>query len=144
MASALPIPLPVSAPRPVPAPACPLEARLVPLLRRAASAGRAEARVPLAACAAIDPAAPAETHARALLRALPGALRRRPRLWAPGAEGRSFDEAWLLALARALSSGDGDSSRFLLGRRARPEAAPLLAALMRALVARLDENLEPF
>lgn len=110
---------------------------LIALLRLASLTCRAGRRIPPAACTVIDPAAPVEDLVVALARLLPGALCRRPVIWRPGAEGRSFDEDWLLALAAALDAGDADSTRFLLGRRAHRHAAPAL----RLVVARLDARL---
>jgi hypothetical protein len=137
--AAQPLPLPVRARPAAPQAAAdwPAAEGLLALLREAAAAARAEARAPLAGCAAIDPAAPPPIVARALLRALPTALHRRPRVWSPGARGRSFDEAWLVALARALAVRDADSACFLLASRTRPDSAPLIAALMRQLLSGL-------
>lgn len=110
---------------------------LIALVRLAALSCRAGRRGPAPACAAIDPDAPVEDLIVALAKALPEALHRRPVIWRPGAAGRSFDEDWLLALAAALRAADADSVRFLLGRRVRPVAGPMLRSLVRRLDARL-------
>lgn len=61
-------------------------------------------------------------YAEALVRTLEQALQRRPRFYRPGNAEISFDEAWLMALLRALRTGDRDSATFLLHRRIRPAA----------------------
>ena len=72
-----------------------------------------------------------------LARTLPSLMLRRPVLWRPGATGRSFDEDWLLALLRAMQSGDRASERFLLARRARPEGGAVLRMLVGDVADRL-------
>ena len=130
--------MPVLQPRPAlrPDPVPPL----IALLRLAALECRTGPRVDLQACAAIAPDAGAEDFAIALACLLAAATDRRVVLWRPGAEGLSFDETWLTALAAALARGDADSVRFLTRRRARPEAGPVLRYLLEGLV----RNLESF
>lgn len=72
---------------------------------------------------------------RAGPRMLPAASERRPMIWRPGSDGLSFDETWLLALARALRAGDASSVRFLAARRVRPGAGPVLRMLVAGLSA---------
>ncbi|MBM2575222.1 hypothetical protein JQC91_02790 [Jannaschia sp. Os4] len=84
--------------------------------------------------------AEAEDMAAMLARLLPALLFRRPVLLRPGSPGRSFDEDWLLALARAEVSGDRRSARFLLARRARPDGAAVLRMLVGDLAARLGTD----
>ena len=116
----------------------PSQPALIALLRVCALECRAAARpAPHEACALLHPDADAVDHATALARRLPELLLRRPVIWAPGAAGRSFDESWLLAVARALVSEDRASVRFLLRRHARPTGHAVLSMLLRGMVARL-------
>lgn len=110
---------------------------LIAALRLAALECRAAPKASVAACALLGPDAGAEEYAGALARCLPQMLTRRPVLRRPGAARRSFDEEWLVALGRALGSGDRASARFLLRRRVRPEAAPYLSLLLIGLAERL-------
>ncbi|MEM9796149.1 MAG: hypothetical protein AAF919_06650 [Pseudomonadota bacterium] len=110
---------------------------LIALLRLAALECRAAPRPGMAPAEAMRVAA-IEDMVVMLARMLPNLLLRRPVIWRPGAEGRSFDEDWLLALAQALRTGDRHSARFLLGRRARPDGAAVLRMLVGDLAARLD------
>ena len=110
---------------------------LIALLRLAALECRAAPRVGLPPAEAMEAAA-VEDMVTVLARTLPALLLRRPVLWPPGAAGRSFDEAWLLALAAALWRGDRLSARFLLARRARPEGAAVLRMLLSDLGHRLQ------
>ncbi|TFL18827.1 hypothetical protein [Jannaschia formosa] len=112
---------------------------LIALLRFHALACRTSPRAGLTPEDAARAAA-VEDMALLLARMLPVLLLRRPVLWRPGTAGRSFDEDWLLALARALRAGDADSARFLLTRRARPEGAATLRMLVGDLAERLDTN----
>ncbi|WOI56695.1 hypothetical protein [Palleronia sp. LCG004] len=110
----------------------------VSCLRMAALDCRAAPRSSLKACELLDPDAGAEAHAALLTRTLPQMLRHRPVFWRPGASGRSFDEEWLLALARAIAHGDHSSARFLVRSRVHAQAAPTLMLLMRGMVGSLD------
>jgi len=56
-------------------------------------------------------------HAEALMRCLSEALQHRAVLFRPGTSERSFDEDWLLQLARAVSTRDEASTTFLLHSR---------------------------
>jgi hypothetical protein len=108
------------------------------LLRLGALECRAAARLELAgACRALDPAARPGELAAVIARALPQVLRQRPRILAPGAPDRTFDEAWLLAVLEAVRRGDRVSERFLLSRRCHPHRAAYLALLLREYDARL-------
>jgi len=69
-------------------------------------------------------------HAEALVQCLSKALDKPARLLAPGTDELSFDEHWLLGLARAHTRGDDASVAFLLGRRVRPENRRLVAFLI--------------
>lgn len=110
---------------------------LICLLRLSALACRTAPRGSVEGCGLLDPDADAADYAMALARAMPDVLTRRPVFWRPGAPGQSFDEAWLLALARAIRAGDRDSERFLVLRRVRVQARPILRLLMVGLVERL-------
>ncbi len=110
---------------------------LISILRLAALQCRTAPRASVTGCALLDPAATAADHAAALALCLPQMLLRRPVVHRPGTRRRSFDEDWLVALARALASGDRASARFLARRRARPEAVPYLALLLGGLTERL-------
>ncbi|MGB3553522.1 MAG: hypothetical protein WBA25_02660 [Jannaschia sp.] len=112
---------------------------LIDMLRLSALHCRSAARrSPQAACALLHPEANAGDYADALARALPGLLRRRPRIWTPGTPGQSFDEAWLATLFDAIRDGDGASTRFLIERFARPGNQAILRFLLVGLVDRLD------
>lgn len=106
-------------------------------LRLAALRCRVSRRADPRACTVLDPKARAEEAALRLAALLPQALLRRPVLHAPGAAARSFDESWLVSLAEAEARGDEASVRFLLRRRVRAAAAPLVLATLRSLLARL-------
>ena len=114
------------------------EPPLIALLRLAALECRAAPRAGLSLVETMRVAA-IEDMVTMLARVLPTLLNRRPVIWRPGATGQSFDEAWLIALARALRSGDSASERFLLARRARPEGAAVLRMLVGDVAARLDD-----
>ncbi|WP_179379356.1 hypothetical protein [Jannaschia marina] len=113
----------------------PAETRSAPppaiaLLRLAALDCRAAPRQALHACAVLAHEAGPIEHCMMLARALQSASDRRFVLWEPGSEGLSFDEGWLMALLEARTRGDGDSERFLLARRVRPQAWPVLRLLL--------------
>jgi hypothetical protein len=111
---------------------------LIALLRLAALECRVAPRASLRACALLHPSAGVADHVTMVARILPDALLRRPVIWRPGASERSFDEAWLLAIAQAIATGDADSERFLMRRRVRPAAIPILRLLLVALQKRLE------
>ena len=126
----IPVRMPEEAPKVAPAP-------IIALVRLAALECRAGPRHALQACAVLDPLAPPEDYIVALVRALQGAADRRMVFWRPGATGLSFDETWLSAVALASADGDADSLRFLLTRRLRPGAIPVVRLLMRGVMERL-------
>lgn len=74
------------------------------------------------ACALIstDPQSSREAHAEALMRCLSQAMNRRPVMLRTGSTEVSFDEAWLIRLAKSLARKDTDSAAFLLGSRIDP------------------------
>ncbi|TDL79478.1 hypothetical protein E2L08_09215 [Palleronia sediminis] len=113
---------------------------LVSFLRLAALGCRTAPRASVPACLTLCPEADAGTCATILAHALPELLARRPVLHAPGTAVRSFDEEWLLALARARARGDTASVRFLAGRRVRPHRRAALMVLLGALLDRLESN----
>jgi hypothetical protein len=110
---------------------------LIALLRLAALECRIAPRAGLPPAEAMR-VAEVEDMVTMLARLLPTLLMRRPVLWRPGTRGRSFDEDWVLALARALRTDDRASARFLLARRARPEGAATLRMLVGDVAARLS------
>lgn len=112
---------------------------LIAMVRLAALECRAAPRVGLSVADAMRVAA-VEDMVTLLARALPKLLNRRPAIRRPGSAGRSFDEDWLCALARALRSDDSASAHFLLARRARPEGAAVLRMLVGDIAARLDDG----
>ena len=59
----------------------------------------------------------ARRYADTLLRTLRDVLGRAPILHAPGTEGVSFDEAWLIRMIDRIKQGDEASMAFLLCRR---------------------------
>jgi len=90
---------------------------------------------PLESCALIgarDDAARA-AHAETLMRALPHALGHAPVLYRPGSTALSFDEAWIMELARSLSRGDMPSAEFLLRSRVPLHARRGLSFLLRSV-----------
>ncbi|MEL7099146.1 MAG: hypothetical protein AAGM84_09995 [Pseudomonadota bacterium] len=71
------------------------------------------------ACALLqlDGSATREAYSEALVRCLDTALGQRTQLFSPGVIERSFDERWLIALARASGREDEPSLSFLLSSR---------------------------
>jgi len=69
-----------------------------------------------------------------LVRCLSQALGRRPVLYRKGEQDRSFDEKWLIALARSLKAGDDASATFLLNSRVPKHARRNMVFLLRRLV----------
>ncbi|MBR3369247.1 MAG: hypothetical protein IKG52_01305 [Rhodobacteraceae bacterium] len=81
---------------------------------------RAKARLePFEACALLQnaPHEGAQPYADALLRVLVQGLSHGPVIHRAGAQERSFDESWLLALMDAISRDDRASTAFLLRAR---------------------------
>lgn len=72
------------------------------------------------------------------MRCLSQALGRRPVLFREREAERSFDEAWLLALARSLKAGDTPSTTFLLHSRVPKRAHRNLIFLLRNVVENFD------
>jgi len=87
------------------------------------------------ACAALSGNRTIAAHAASevLVRCLSQALGRRPVLYRKGEEDTSFDEKWLIALARSLKSGDDASATFLLSSRVPKHARRNLVFLLRQL-----------
>ena len=103
-------------------------------LRAAARAARCRGPVDLfGACAALstDRDVAARAAADVLMRCLAQALGRRPVFLRAGERERTFDETWLLALARSLQAGDASSAAFLLRSRVPHHAQRNLAFLIR-------------
>ncbi|MEO0386941.1 MAG: hypothetical protein AAF281_05345 [Pseudomonadota bacterium] len=69
-------------------------------------------------------------YGEALMRCLNQALGKASRLLAPGTEELTFDECWLVQLARAEASGDRASAAFLLNSRVGREHRRLVGFLM--------------
>jgi len=88
------------------------------------------------ACAALsgDRQIAAQAASDVLMRSLSQVLGRRPILFRAGEPERSFDEAWLLALARSLHDGDTSSATFLLHSRVPAHARRHLVFLLRAVL----------
>lgn len=88
------------------------------------------------ACAALSGHAGHAAHAgsEVLMRCLAQALGRRPILHRAGEAEISFDEAWLMALARSLRQGDASSAAFLLRSRVPAHARRHLVYLLRMVV----------
>ena len=71
------------------------------------------------ACALLqaDTSGTVDAHAEALTRCLREALGKPVRMYAPGTSEITFDESWLLQLARVCASGDDSSASFLVASR---------------------------
>ncbi len=87
------------------------------------------------ACAALshDSTVARTAYAEVLMRCLSQALGRQAILHRPGEAEVSFDEAWLVRLARALNSGDTASATFLLHSRVPTHARRNLVFLLQAI-----------
>ena len=93
-------------------------------LRFTALGCRAKSRTDLfEACAllALDRTKSLSAYAEALMLCLDQTLGKRAVLFRPGTAEQSFDEAWLLQLAIALSGKDDASATFLLHSRIEPK-----------------------
>lgn len=89
-------------------------------LRRSARAGRCKRYIDLfGACAALSTNrhGAAQAASDVLMRCLSQALGHRPVFYREGEQDTSFDEKWLIALARSLRTGDEASATFLLCSR---------------------------
>lgn len=73
----------------------------------------------------------AQAASEVLVRCLSQALGRRPVLYRVGERETSFDEKWLIALARSLKNGDDVSATFLLHSRVPKHARRNLVFLLR-------------
>jgi len=76
----------------------------------------------------------AQAASEVLVRGLSQALGQRPVIFRVNETGMSFDEAWLLALARSLKSGDTASATFLLNSRVKKHLHRNLVFLLRAVL----------
>jgi len=106
-------------------------------LRDVAMSCRAKRRTTLFdACARVqrDSSAAQTTCAEALMRCLDEILGHPARLLAPGTSELTFDEAWLMRMARSCALDDRDSLAFLLRSRVAREHQRLVAFLMARLV----------
>lgn len=106
-----------------PAPFGPEEMNFLNHLRMVALSCRVKRRSDIfQACALIstDPQSTREAHVEALMRCLSEAMNRRPVMLRTGSAEVSFDEAWLIQLAKSLARGDTDSTAFLVGSRVVP------------------------
>lgn len=87
------------------------------------------------ACAALsmDRGVARTAHAEILVRTLSQSLDKPAIFLRPGVEETSFDEAWILQLARAITREDAHSAPFLLRSRVVPHARRNLAFLVAAI-----------
>ncbi len=109
---------------------------LIDHLRDAARTSRCKEYIDLfGACASLsgnrDVARQAASEV--LVRCLSQALGRRPVLYRVGEADTSFDEKWLIALARSLKTGDEASATFLLHSRVATHARRNLVFLLRGV-----------
>ncbi len=90
------------------------------------------------ACAALsgNRQVAAQASCEVLMRCLSQALGHRPIFLRPGERERSFDEAWLLSLARCLGEGDLPSATFLLHSRVPDHARRNVVFLLRGVIER--------
>lgn len=103
-------------------------------LRHVARDARCKSYVDLfGACAAlsVNSRVAAQAASDVLMRCLSQALGRRPLLYRTGEAETSFDEDWLLALARSLKNGDSASAAFLLHSRVPKHAHRNIVFLLR-------------
>lgn len=103
-------------------------------LRHVARATRCKGHVDLfGACATLsgNRRVAAQAAAEVLMRCLSQALGHRPVLYREGEHETSFDERWLIALARSLRDGDEASATFLLQSRVPRHAHRTLVFLVR-------------
>ncbi|MCL3883276.1 hypothetical protein [Marivita sp. GX14005] len=106
-------------------------------LRHVARDARCKSYVDLfGACAALsgNRQIAANAASEVLMRCLSQALGRRPVLFREGERDTSFDEKWLLALARALKHEDTASATFLLNSRVPKHARRNLVFLLRNVI----------
>lgn len=111
-------------------------------LRHAARTSRCKTYVDLfGACAALsgNRQVAAQAASEVLMRCLHQALGRRPVLYRMGERATSFDEDWLMALARSLQTDDTASATFLLHSRVPRHARRNLAFLLQTVVNAQDQ-----
>ncbi|MGR3529394.1 MAG: hypothetical protein ACU0CQ_06565 [Sulfitobacter sp.] len=111
-------------------------------LRNAARDARSKRYVDLfGACAVLsgNRQIAAKAACEVLMRCLDQALGRRPVMFRTGESETSFDENWLLALARALKSGDTPSVTFLLHSQVPKSAHRNLVFLVRSVAESFDQ-----
>lgn len=112
------------------------ERALLNHLRLLAMRCRASRRTDLfEACAVLssDKRVSRAVHAEILMRTLSQALDRAPLLYSPGVSEVSFDEAWILRVARSYAAGDDDSAQFLIRSRVVPHARRNVGFLIAAV-----------
>ncbi len=115
------------------------EHSLIEHLRDVARTNRCKAYIDLfGACAALSGNRDIALHAASevLVRCLSQALGHRPVLYRVGEMALSFDEKWLVALARSLKTGDEASATFLLHSRVPKHAHRNLVFLLRRVAER--------
>lgn len=106
-------------------------------VRDVARANRCKGYIDLfGACASLSGNRDVALHAASevLMRCLAQALGCRPVLYRPGETETSFDEKWLIALARSLRNGDEASSTFLLCSRVPKHARRNLVFLFHRVI----------
>lgn len=94
------------------------------------------------ACAmlSLDRATAKDAHAVALMRGLSQALGKAPKMYRPGVDEVSFDEAWLLRMAEAAMRDDDGSLLFLIHSRVPVHMRRSVAFLIRAVVDRFGRT----
>lgn len=105
-------------------------------LRHVARINRCKSHIDLfGACAALsgNRQVAAQAASEILIRCLSQALGRRPILYREGERETSFDENWLIALARSLRQDDTASATFLLHSRVPRHARRNLTFLLRSV-----------
>lgn len=115
----------------------PSETSLLEHLRDVARTNRCKGYIDLfGACASLSGNRDVALHAASevLMRCLSQALGRRAVLYRVGEAEMSFDEKWLIALARNLRNGDRSSLTFLLHSRVPKHARRNLVFLLRNVV----------
>ncbi|MGR3504118.1 hypothetical protein [Pseudaestuariivita sp.] len=86
----------------------------------------------------VEKCASREAYAEALMRCLPEALGQTARLYAPGAVEMTFDETWLLQLARSSVADDAPSVAFLLASRVAPQNRRFVKFLIARIAVSFD------
>jgi hypothetical protein len=119
----------------------PSEHSLIEHLRDVARINRCKAYIDLfGACASLSGNRDIALHAASevLVRCLAQALGHRPVLYRVGEMALSFDEKWLVALARSLKTGDEASATFLLHSRVPKHAHRNLVFLLHRVAERFS------